>query len=81
MVCISQHVVMTHIKYVLPVDICYDCEWRGIRADDIERFRSGGGGGCGGVDAAVVAGAVVGATTVNCRGKCLIGCHKSTREV
>ena len=57
---------MSHIKYVLPVDICYDCEWRAIRADDIKRFRSGGGGGCGGVDAAVVAGAVIGPTATAC---------------
>ena len=61
---------------VQPVHLWRDGEWGAIRADDVEGF---GGGGGGRVDGAVVAGAVVGATTGDCRGTFLIGCHQGAR--
>ena len=49
------------MKASLPVHLWCDCERGAIRADHVEGFGSGGGG-CR-VDGAVVAGAVVCATT------------------
>ena len=47
-----------------PVHLWRDGEWGAIQADDVEGFGSGGGGR---VDGAVVAGAVVGTTSADCR--------------